>query len=67
MTTSHALNEVNTSNTYRFYVQWDDSVNETMDNEDDTAATVDGVASVDINIQFIQTPSQSGGSGGSGS
>ena len=57
VTTSHALGDLNTTNTYRFYVEWADGTGETMNNAADTAATVDGVASVDINVQFIQNPS----------
>lgn len=56
VTTSHLLGDINTVNTYRFFVEWVDGTGETMTNADDTAATVDGVASVNINIQLVQNP-----------
>ena len=56
ITTAHALNEVNTVNTYCFYIKWNDNaLTETMDNADDTAATVDGVAGVNVTLSFTQT------------
>lgn len=55
ITTSHSLNEQNTVNTYRIYVKWLEGNNETMDNEDDTLASKNGVAAVSITINFIQT------------
>lgn len=58
ITTSHLLNEVNTVNTYRFFIEWVDGDGETMNNASDTEATVEGVASVKINVQFIQNPNQ---------
>ncbi|MBQ1813159.1 MAG: hypothetical protein II119_04360 [Bacilli bacterium] len=54
ITTAHSLNESTTVNTYRFYIEWQDGQGETMDNEDDTEATIDGEASIDVNLQFIQ-------------
>ena len=39
---------------YRFYVEWVDGNNETMDNEADTEASKSSSASVGINIKFIQ-------------
>ena len=58
ITTAHALNEVNTVNTYYFYIKWNDNaLTETMDNADDTAATVDGVAGVNVSLSFTQTAS----------
>lgn len=41
--------------TYRFYVKWDDSENNTMSNEDDTNITINsGTAKFDIITSFIQ-------------
>ena len=57
ITTNHALNEQNTVNTYRIFVKWIDGTGETMNNADDTSASSNGVASVDITINFIQTTS----------
>ena len=60
ITSSHALNEQNTSNTYTFYFKWNDNANtETMDNTDDTEASDDGTAKIDVNINFIQSASSS--------
>ena len=58
ITSSHALGEQNTSNTYTIYVKWNDNaLTETMDNADDADAAVNGEASIDIDINFIQAPS----------
>ena len=58
ITSSHALNEQNTTNTYRVYIKWNDDENtETMNNADDTEASDDGTAKIDININFIQSSS----------
>ncbi len=52
---THLLTDQNRVTTYRFYIMWNDnSLTETMDNEDDTEASQDGVASVAVNINFIQ-------------
>ena len=59
ITTSHQLNEANTINTYRFYIEWQDGTGETMDNADDTAASTSGVAAVDVNINFVQRATNS--------
>lgn len=41
--------------TYRFYVKWDDSENNTMNNEEDTNTTINsGKAKFDIVTSFIQ-------------
>ena len=60
ITNHHQLNEQNNVNTYHFYIEWVDGNGETMNNASDTAATVDGVAAIDVNISFIQNanPSQ---------
>ena len=55
ITTNHTLNEQNTVNTYTIYVKWLEGNGETMDNEDDTAASSDGVAKVSVSINFLQT------------
>jgi hypothetical protein len=60
ITSSHALNEQNTTNTYRVYIKWNDDENtETMNNADDTEASNDGTAKIDVNINFIQSSSSS--------
>lgn len=53
-TINHPLTEQNKVNTYRFYIKWNDSTGETMNNAADTQATVDGNATVKINLRFIQ-------------
>lgn len=57
ITTEHLLGEENTINTYKFYIEWQDGTGETMNNENDTDASVDGVAAVKVNINFIQKAS----------
>lgn len=54
ITTTHQLNEQNTVNTYRFFIEWTDGNNETMNNADDTQASINGVAAINVNINFIQ-------------
>ena len=55
ISTTHLLTDQVKVNTYRVYIMWnDDSLTETMDNADDTQASIDGEASVEVNIQFIQ-------------
>lgn len=49
-------NDTNKTKKYRFYIEWIDGVNETMDNSLDTSSTTDGVAAFDINVNFIQIP-----------
>ena len=56
ITTSHQLNEATTINTYRFYIAWQDGTGETMDNADDTDASANGTAAIDVNINFVQRP-----------
>lgn len=53
-TISHSLNEQNSVNTYRFFVEWFDGTGETMNNASDTQASVNGNATVNINLRFIQ-------------
>lgn len=49
------LNDSNKTHTIRVYVMWnDDSSTETMNNASDTAATSDGKAIMDINVNLIQ-------------
>ena len=58
ITSTHLLSDPSTSDTYIFYIEWDDDVaTETMDNADDTAAAVSGTAAININVQFIQKAS----------
>lgn len=54
---NHALNEANTTDNYRFYVQWIDGTGETMDNDADTEAASEGVAKLKVNLNFIQRAS----------
>ena len=52
-------NDATRSKTIRVYVEWDDDAQtETMDNEDDTAATRTGVATVDVTVNVVQMQSQ---------
>ena len=45
-------------NTYRFYLEWYDvAQDENMDNAEDTAQTIDGVASFTVTLNFIQKAS----------
>lgn len=56
VTGSILLNDAIREKTIRFYVEWnDDAATENMDNADDTAATVDGVAAVKVDINIVQT------------
>ena len=57
ITETHLLGEQNTVNTYTFYIAWIDGNDETMDNDDDTQASIDGVAAVSVNVDFIQRAS----------
>lgn len=54
LTTTHLLSDTNTTNTYTFYIEWKDGAGETMDNESDTDASIDGTAAVTVDIDFIQ-------------
>lgn len=68
ITVNHNLNEQTTVNTYRFFIEWDDGINATMDNADDVDASTSGEASIAVNIHFIQRATNNQGSGsGSGS
>ena len=54
--TSHITqNSINKINIYRVYVKWVDDEGETMNNTDDTNASKNGVASIAITTNFIQT------------
>jgi len=48
------LNDANKTVTITFNVEWNDGTGSTMNNAADTAATKQGPASFDININFIQ-------------
>ena len=54
ITTLHTLDEENKVNKYIFYIEWKDGENEQMDNTDDTQASINGTAAINVNIQFIQ-------------
>lgn len=54
VTSTHQLNDVNTTDVYRFFIEWKDGTGETMDNESDTEASAEGTAAVAININFVQ-------------
>src|SRR5574344_1664270 len=53
ITNNHLLTD-SKSNTYRIYIKWLDGNNETMNNTQDTEATVSGIANVKADINFIQ-------------
>ncbi len=57
ITTTHLLSDVTKVNTYYVYIEWYDGNNEIMDNAADTQASIDGVAAVDVTINFIQKAS----------
>ena len=58
ITSNHTVNEQTTTNTYRFYIAWNDDANtQTMNNAADTAQANTGTASVSVNINFIQRAS----------
>ena len=48
------LTNTSRTNTYRVFVKWIDGTNETMDNEADTQATIDGVAKINVEVDFTQ-------------
>ncbi len=55
ITNTILLSAVDKTATIRFYVKWNDNAStQTMDNEADTEATVDGVAAVKVNVNVIQ-------------
>lgn len=51
---NHYLNDATYRSVYRFYVEWIDGENETMDNSMDTEASKQGSATISINIKFTQ-------------
>lgn len=57
ITNIHPKDEQNRTNTYRFYIEWFDGTGETLDNYDDADESRNGIASVKVNIQFIQRAS----------
>lgn len=57
ITVNHPLNEIKTINKYRFYIEWIDGENETMDNQADTNSTTIGQTTVSVNLKFIQKAS----------
>ena len=58
ITSTHLLGEETTTNTYKFFIKWnDDAATEQMNNAADTAASVEGTANVHISINFIQKAS----------
>ncbi len=59
ITATHLLEEQTRTETYRIYIEWFDGTGEELDNADDTEASANGIASVDVNINFIQKASQS--------
>lgn len=55
LTNTVAYDDEDKTVTIRFYLKWnDDATTETMDNTDDVQATLDGVAAVNVNINFTQ-------------
>ncbi len=57
ITATHLLSEQTRTETYRVFIEWYDGNGENLNNADDTDASANGVASVDVNIQFIQRAS----------
>ncbi len=57
ITNVHPTNEQNRTNTYRFYIEWKDGTGETLDNYDDADESRNGIASVKVNISFVQIAS----------
>ena len=51
---NESLTSTNKINTYRIYVQWFDGTGETMNNRLDTEASIDGIAKVKVNLNFVQ-------------
>lgn len=54
ITATHILTEQTRTERYRVYIEWFDGAGEELNNAQDTDASIDGIASVDVNIQFIQ-------------
>ena len=46
----------NRIHTYRIYVNWQDGTGETMTNADDTNAVKNGIASISVDVNFVQKP-----------
>ena len=57
ISTTKRYDSIQKINKYRVYVKWMDGEGEIMDNADDTTASKNGVASIAITINFIQTTS----------
>lgn len=49
-----ALNDASRVTTVRIFLKWNDGNGETMDNEADTQATIDGVAAIKVNLNVVQ-------------
>jgi len=57
ITNTVPLSNTDKTITIRVYIKWDDSENATMDNEQDTNATMAGTpAKLDVNLSFKQVP-----------
>lgn len=48
------LNDSSRTSTVRVFVEWLDGAGETMNNQDDTQATLDGIAEFEVNVNLIQ-------------
>ena len=48
------LNDYIKSANITFYVRWNDTQTQTMDNEDDTTAARNGVAAFDVSLNVVQ-------------
>ena len=58
ITGTFLLNDQNKTKSIRFYVEWNDNAQtETMDNFDDSAATIDGVAALEVTVNVVQKAS----------
>lgn len=56
ITTTHLLTDANNTNVFRFFIEWKDGTGETMNNENDTNASTNGIAAVAVNVNFVQKP-----------
>ena len=54
---SHDISETNRIDNIRFYIKWLDGTGETMNNQADTEASINGNAAVKVDINFIQKAS----------
>lgn len=51
---NHSISDASKVDHFRFFIQWKDGTGETMNNQEDTLASVSGNAAVSVDINFIQ-------------